>query len=104
MDPLFANLLDLLRELDAQNIPLTVGGGFGLYLKRLHLEDRPTEIPVEGETSDGSRYSGTVFVPEAFPYLMMKLHAFGDRKNDANKNVGRHHALDAYTSDYFSVP
>ena len=63
----------------------------------LHLEDRPTEIPVEGPLSDGIRYRGVVFVPEAFPYLMMKLHAFADRKDDANKNLGRHHALDAYT-------
>jgi hypothetical protein len=26
----------------------------------------------------------------------MKLHAFGDRKGDENKNLGRHHALDVY--------
>ncbi len=210
MDPLFANLLDLLRELDARGIPLTVGGGFGLFLKRnhleqtgaqtlftelpgvratndidlflraevladlartkevaaaiiglgyvpveeakylqwkrpvvggveqevkidvlvgplgkyranlkvsaprvrpkgdikfhahtveeaVHLEDQPVAVEVEGVTTDGSSYKGTVFVPEAFPYLMMKLHAFGDRKADQNKNLGRHHALDVYT-------
>jgi hypothetical protein len=28
---------------------------------------------------------------------MMKLHAFSDRKEDADKDLGRHHALDAYT-------
>src|SRR5260370_16134459 len=28
---------------------------------------------------------------------MMKLHAFDDRKDDANKDLGRHHALDLYT-------
>jgi hypothetical protein len=38
MGPLFSSLLDLLRELDSSGIPLTIGGGFGLYLKRLHLE------------------------------------------------------------------
>jgi hypothetical protein len=38
-----------------------------------------------------------VFVPEAFPYLLMKLSAFADRKADVNKDLGRHHALDAYT-------
>jgi hypothetical protein len=211
VDPLLANLLDLLRELDAKAIPLTVGGGFGLYLKRghlertgertlfaelpgvratndidlfmraeiladlartkevaaaitrlgyepvkgaeylqwkrpvmvggveqevkidvlvgplgkyrsslkvseprvrpkgdiqfhahtaheaVHLEDRPVELEVQGRTSDGANYLGRVFVPEAFPYLMMKLHAFADRKDDANKNLGRHHALDVYT-------
>lgn len=211
MDPLLANLLDLLRELDAHGIPLTVGGGLGLYLKRshlertrertlftdlpavratndidvflraealadfartkevadainrlgysvvddakylqwkrpvlvgdveqevkidvlvgplgnyrsclkiseprarpkgdikfhahtveeaVHLEDRPIEVRIDGNTSNGSTYGGIVFVPEAFPYLMMKLHAFADRKDDANKNLGRHHALDLYT-------
>ncbi len=63
----------------------------------VHLEDQPVEVTVEGLTSDGASYRGTVFVPEAFPYLMMKLHAFGDRKDDQNKNLGRHHALDVYT-------
>ena len=38
MDPLLTSLLDLLRELDSRGVSLTVGGGFGLYLKRLHLE------------------------------------------------------------------
>jgi hypothetical protein len=27
---------------------------------------------------------------------MMKLHAFGDRKDDVDKDLGRHHALDLY--------
>jgi hypothetical protein len=27
----------------------------------------------------------------------MKLNAFGDRKADVDKDLGRHHALDAYT-------
>ncbi|WP_165226935.1 hypothetical protein [Aquisphaera insulae] len=209
--PLIASLIDLLRELDVQGVPLIVGGGFGLYLKRmhvdriglrilfpslppvrstndldvflradiladldrargvadairrlgflpveaakflqwrrpvtiagttqdvkidvlvgplgpyrnllkvsrprvrprgaiefhahtveeaLHLEDRPVEVAVEGEASDGTLYRSVVLVPEAFPYLMMKLHAFGDRKEDADKDLGRHHALDVYT-------
>lgn len=212
MDQLFANLIDLLRELDTRNVPLTVGGGLGLYLKRrhldtsaaqtlfpempgvratndidmflradilanfertkdvaralenlgyipvnnakffqwkrpvlvggfqqevkidvlvgpvgryrdrlkvtpprarpkgqkldfhafvteeaLHIDEQPVAVIVEGLTSDSSPYRGTVFVPEAFPYLMMKLHAFNDRKADANKDLGRHHAFDVYT-------
>ncbi len=211
MDPLLASLLDLLREFDAQGVPLTVGGGFGLYLKRLHLaqtgertlfsvlpavrstndidmflradvladytrtkevadavrrlgyspvekakflqwkrsmliegvsrevkldvlvgplgrhreslktsrprarpkgriefhahmveealhvEDHPTRVAIEGQASDGSFHRGTVLVPDAFPYLMMKLHAFRDRKEDSDKDLGRHHALDVYT-------
>ena len=38
MGPLFSSLLDLLRELDSSGIPITIGGGYGLYLKRRHLE------------------------------------------------------------------
>jgi hypothetical protein len=63
----------------------------------LHIEDQPIRVPVDGITSDGKPYSTTVYVPEAFPYLLMKLHAFGDRKADVNRDLGRHHALDVYT-------
>jgi hypothetical protein len=38
MDQLTTSLLDLLHELEGRDIPITVGGGFGLYLKRRHLE------------------------------------------------------------------
>jgi len=62
----------------------------------LHIEDQPSRVAVSGVTSDGKSYSGAVDVPEAFPYLLMKLHAFSDRKADLNKDVGRHHALDIY--------
>lgn len=61
------------------------------------LEDCPIAVQVTGTRSTGQPYRGTVEVPEAFPYLMMKLHAFADRKADDNKDLGRHHALDAYT-------
>ncbi|NLY01257.1 MAG: hypothetical protein GXY83_34635 [Rhodopirellula sp.] len=36
-------------------------------------------------------------MPQPFTYLMMKLFAFRDRKEDGDKNLGRHHALDLYT-------
>jgi hypothetical protein len=214
MDQLLASLLDLLAELDRRGITLTVGGGFGLYLKRRHLEetkertlfaelpelrstndldlflraevlaslDRSREVaevirslgyvPVEqarflqwkrsvrvgglnqevkidvlvgplgkyrgkcsvtkprvrpkrdkgeiefhaylveealgveeepiavrlaGSRTSGAPYEGTVLVPQAFPYLLMKLHAFDDRKDEQGKDLGRHHALDLYT-------
>jgi hypothetical protein len=212
MDPLRTSLLDLLYELRDQNTPLTVGGGFGLFLKRMHLvdqgtrtlfaelpapratndidvylrvdlltdaartgalvaaihrlgyvpvegakylqwrraiivggvtqevkldalvgplgegrkklqvnpprvrpkgksvgfhahqadealfiEDDPIAIELSGSLSSGGPFAATVYVPEAFPYLLMKLSAFEDRKADANKDLGRHHALDAYT-------
>jgi hypothetical protein len=199
MDPLTASLLDLLHELKGREISLTVGGGFGLYLKRrhleaagqqtlfnrlpeprstndldlflrtevlvdlkrtrevaeairrlgytvveaakflqwkrpvavadvpqevqidilvgplgsarkklnvnmprvrprgniqfhahaveeaIHLEDSPLAVTVTGKRSSGEPSTGTVFVPQAFPYLLMKLHAFEDRKNKGQK-------------------
>ncbi len=212
MDPLRTCLLDLLYELRNENVPLTVGGGFGLFLKRMHLvdrrertlfaelpepratndidvflradlltdrartealvgairrlgytpvdeakylqwkrpiqiggvtqevkidalvgplgesrsklqvhsprvrpkgksvgfhahqtdealylEERPIAVDLRGRRSGGEEFSATVYVPEAFPYLLMKLSAFADRKEDTNKDLGRHHALDAYT-------
>src|SRR5690606_21408998 len=60
------------------------------------LERQPIGIRLEGLRTGGEAYSGEVFVPQAFPYLMMKLCAFRDRKDDARKDVGRHHALDLY--------
>jgi predicted nucleotidyltransferase len=211
MEPLIANLLDLLYELQGRNVPITVGGGFGLYLKRqhlgstgqrtlfdqlpapratndldlflraeviadldrtrevaeairrlgytvvedakfyhwkrevavgsarqevridvlvgplgefqnrvhirprlvrpkgsiefhaspvdeaMHIEDEPIGVHVAGRRSTGEPHAATVYIPHAFPYLMMKLHAFDDRKDDADKDLGRHHALDLYT-------
>lgn len=63
----------------------------------LFLEDAPIAIELHGKLSTGEEFAGTAYVPEAFPYLLMKLSAFADRKTDANKDLGRHHALDAYT-------
>lgn len=212
MDQLKTSLLDLLHELEGQGIPITVGGGFGLYLKRQHLtaagqrtlfdrlpeprstndldlflrvevlsdlgrtrliagairrlgysavekaryfqwerkvlignvlkevkidilvgplgeyqkklrtnkrprvrprggvefhahaveeairiEDEPLAVTVAGKRSTGEPYAGTVYIPQAFPYLLMKLHAFEDRKNKGETDKERHHALDLYT-------
>lgn len=212
MDPLRACLLDLLYELRDDQVPLTVGGGFGLFLKRLHLDknktrtlytelpqpratndidlflradvlvdrtkieklveaikrlnyepvqeakyfqwrrsidvggvpqfvkldalvgplgqhrtglkvspprvrpkgksvefhaheteealfldEQPVAIELEGKRLNGELYKAVVYVPDAFPYLQMKLSAFWDRKEDADKDLGRHHAIDAYT-------
>lgn len=63
----------------------------------LFIEDQPIAIELSGALTSGEQHTGTVFVPEAFPYLLMKLSAFSDRKEDVDKDLGRHHALDAYT-------
>jgi hypothetical protein len=54
------SLLDLLHELREENIPLILGGGYGLYLKQVHLQntlEAPTLIagelwPVPRATED----------------------------------------------------
>jgi hypothetical protein len=38
----------------------------------------------------------TVLIPNAFSFLLMKLHACHDRLDDEDKQLGRHHALDVY--------
>src|SRR5262245_60630595 len=57
MDELMTSLLDRHYELDRRGIPIVLGGGFGLYLKRKHLDaigartlfDR---LPVSRATND----------------------------------------------------
>jgi predicted nucleotidyltransferase len=55
------------------------------------------QILVRGWRSSGDAYEATVHLPQGFAYLMMKLHAFDDRKDDPTKDAGRHHALDLCT-------
>ncbi len=45
MDPLTTNLLDLLFELREHSVPVTIGGGFGLYLKRMRLDETRERKP-----------------------------------------------------------
>jgi hypothetical protein len=63
----------------------------------ISLEDQPFMVQLDGLRSSGERFRGPVEVPDAFPYLMMKLHALADRKDDENRELGRDHALDVYT-------
>jgi len=53
-------------------------------------------IQIAGTRSDGTEASITVRLPHPFSYLLMKLTAYRDRKNDVDKDLGRHHALDIY--------
>ena len=52
---------------------------------------------VEGKISSGDTWQTEVFLPHPYTFLMMKLFAFRDRLEDANKEFGRYHALDLYT-------
>lgn len=63
----------------------------------LCLEESPIDVAVEGTLSTGRPFRGVAAVPQAFPYMLMKLRAFRDRKTDVDRGLGRHHALDLYT-------
>jgi hypothetical protein len=63
----------------------------------IHIDESPVSVTISGTRSDGKPAEAQVHVPQAFTYLMMKLFAFRDRKEDEDKHLGRHHALDLYT-------
>jgi hypothetical protein len=46
--------------------------------------------------SDGRQGTVTIHIPQPFTFLLMKLHAFADRTEDRDRDLGRHHALDVY--------
>lgn len=62
----------------------------------IELDSRAVAIEIEGQCSDGAMTKSTIHVPHPFTYMMMKLFAFDDRKDDEEKDVGRHHAMDLY--------
>ncbi len=53
-------------------------------------------IPIQGQLSSGEPHQTGVLIPQAFTYLLMKLCAYRDRMDDADKKLGQHHALDIY--------
>ncbi len=52
------------------------------------IEIEPLSVPLGDELH--------VLIPNAFTFLLMKLHACHDRLDDEDKQLGRHHALDVY--------
>jgi hypothetical protein len=60
------------------------------------FQDEPMELTVEGVLSNGHPYSGAIYIAQSFTYLLMKLFAFRDQRDDQEKNYARHHALDLY--------
>jgi len=62
----------------------------------VHIDESPLLLPVSGQRSNGQPTEMQIHLPQPFTYLMMKLFAFRDRKDDADKNLGKHHALDLY--------
>ena len=102
MDHLTASLLDLLQKLRERKIPIIVGGGFGLYLKRRHLEatgqrtlfDR---LPEPRSTNDLDLFlHGEVLVDFARA-TQFKETITDDRRLRGEQEKERQHALDLYT-------
>jgi hypothetical protein len=73
----------------------------------VHIEEGPLVVSLSGKRSTGEPCTGTVFIPQAFPYLLMKLHAFEDRRRKAaqaedqtarerEEDKERQHAIDLY--------
>ena len=54
------------------------------------LEKEVEKIALDGQ-GDSS-----IFLPSPLSFLLMKLHAFDDRKDKEDSDFGRHHALDIY--------
>jgi hypothetical protein len=61
------------------------------------LEIGLLSISLQRGHSSGDFWKAEVFLPHPYTFLMMKLFAFRDRLDDADKDFGRYHALDLYT-------
>ena len=62
------------------------------------LEKGLLQEMLAGKLSSGEPWQADVFLPHPYTFLMMKLFAFKDRLDDADKEFGRYHALDLYTT------
>ena len=60
------------------------------------LEEGLLPIWLSGKLSSGESWRAEVFLPHPYTFLMMKLFAFRDRVDDADKEFGRYHTLDMY--------
>ncbi|MBU2622978.1 MAG: hypothetical protein KKD92_11740, partial [Proteobacteria bacterium] len=63
----------------------------------LTLEEDLLRVFLDEKPGTGEQMHAEVFLPQPYTFLMMKLFAFRDRFNDADKEFGRYHALDLYT-------
>lgn len=73
----------------------------GLHAHRtdeaLAIEDGAELLELTGERTSGETFTGTVYLPPTYAFLMMKLFALNDQKDDETKRYGEKHALDLYT-------
>jgi len=95
IDLMVGPLGELETKVERRNVRVKPKGSSGLHARAaddaLEVEHDPLRVSVSDEdrTCD-------VLVPQAFSFALMKLGALRDRIGDADKDEGRHHALDLY--------
>jgi len=75
----------------------SVGIHAHLVNEALTLEEGLLSVFLDQKPDMSESTHSQVFLPQPYTFLMMKLFAFRDRIDDADKEFGRYHALDLYT-------
>ena len=89
-------------EIKKPRIKPTGAEGIHAYLTReaagIEIGKQPVDIERLGASF--KLKNKILFIPSAYNYLILKLHAFDDRKNrnDNVSNLGRHHAFDLFAT------
>ncbi len=91
---------ELAAQTERSSFRVKPKGSSGLHARAtddaLGVEHEPLRLRVSGARSIGVEHDCEVLVAQSFPFVLMKLGAVRDRINDADKDEGRHHALDLY--------
>lgn len=61
------------------------------------LEEGLLSVSLKGKPGSNDSRQAAVLLPHPYTFSMMKLFAFRDRLDDADKEFGRYHVLDLYT-------
>lgn len=75
-------------------------GGVHAHLteEAIAIEDTPTAVQLAGTRTSGEEYTAIVYIPQVYPYLMMKLFAFRDYETKKKEpEQAQKHALDLYS-------
>lgn len=75
-------------------------GGIHAHLTKeaVAIDDTPTAIQITGKRTSGEDYAASVYIPQVYSYLTMKLFAFRDYETEKkDPEQARKHALDLYS-------
>lgn len=91
-----------LRVLDIQDKRVRNKRSGGIHAHKteeaIAVEDNLIPVVLTGSRTNGEEFSGQVYLPQAYCYLMMKLFAFRDWEKVKQKPSGASkHALDVYS-------